>query len=249
MKKTAQPSQVAATLVWFFYAVIVVSLAVTLSWALYSQSNYGYRFWYQQLDIAQHIQIYGPQNRFKSGFEQLPPEQHWKAFEQIRDAVHNRGTGLADIEYQPPGKNTRPLLHNAEVQHLQDVADFIDAGRVLFWVLLLLWLPLAWLCVWLKPPPMRWRLGITVFTVGAVLAWLLIAGPTQVFYQFHLWIFPADHQWFFYWQDSLMSTLMKAPVLFGGIAAVIALGALLLTPAIYWLGLWGVRRFAPGLRL
>ena len=66
MKKTAQPSQVAATLVWFFYAVIVVSLAVTLSWALYSQSNYGYRFWYQQLDIAQHIQIYGPQNRFKS---------------------------------------------------------------------------------------------------------------------------------------------------------------------------------------
>jgi hypothetical protein len=74
---------------------------------------------------------------------------------------------------------------------------------------------------------------------------LLIAGPTQVFYQFHLWIFPADHQWFFYWQDSLMSTLMKAPVLFGGIAAVIALGALLLTPVLYWLGLWGVRRLAP----
>ena len=157
MKKTAQPSQVAATLVWFFYAVIVVSLAVTLSWALYSQSNYGYRFWYQQLDIAQHIQIYGPQNRFKSGFEQLPPEQHWKAFEQIRDAVHNGGAGLTDIQYQPPGKIARPLLHRAEVQHLQDVADFIDVGRVVFWVLLALWLPLAWLCVWLKPPPMRWR--------------------------------------------------------------------------------------------
>jgi len=151
--------------------------------------------------------------------------------------VHNSGTGLADIEYQPPGKNARPLLHNAEVQHLQDVADFIDAGRVLFWVLLLLWLPLAWLCVWLKPPPMRWRLGITVFTVGAVLAWLLIAGPTQVFYQLHVWLFPAENEWFFYWQDSLMSTLMKAPVLFGGIAAAIALGALLLTPVLYGLGL------------
>lgn len=249
MKKTVQPSQATATFVWFFYAAIVVLLAVTLCWALYSQSSYGYRFWYQQLDIAEHIQIYGPQNRFKSGFEQLPAEQHWKAFEQIRDAVHNGGAGLTDIQYQPPGKIARPLLHKAEVQHLQDVADFIDVGRVVFWVLLALWLPLAWLCVWLKPPPMRWRLGITVFTVGAVLAWLLIAGPTQVFYQFHLWIFPADHQWFFYWQDSLMSTLMKAPVLFGGIAAVIALGALLLTPAIYWLGLWGVRRFAPGLRL
>jgi len=241
MKKKAQPSLMAATLVWFLYAVIAVLLALTLSWALYSQVNYGYRFWYQHLDIAQHIELYGPQNRFKSDFEQLLPEQHWKAFEQIRDAVHNGGAGLADIGYQPAGKIARPLLHQAELQHLQDVANFIDVGRVLFWVLLGLWLPFAWLSIRLKAPSMLWRLGITVFTLGPVVAWLAIVGPTQVFYQFHLWIFPADHQWFFYWQDSLMSTLMKAPVLFGGIAAVIALGILLLTPLLYWLGLGGVR--------
>jgi hypothetical protein len=30
---------------------------------------------------------------------------------------------------------------------------------------------------------------------------------------------------------------MKAPVLFGGIAAAIAIGALLLIPVLYWLGL------------
>ncbi|MCG8392710.1 MAG: DUF1461 domain-containing protein [Pseudomonadales bacterium] len=238
MKITANNKPAAATLVWFFYAVTAILLAVLISWGLYSQFNYGYPFWYKQLDIAQHIDEYGPQNRYKSGFEQLPADQHWRAFEQIRDAVHQHGEGLEQITYTPPGKPTRPLLHRAEVIHLQDVANLIDAGRWLLLVLAVLWLPLAWLCIRLGLPPMKWRLAITVITMGAVLAWLLIAGPTQVFYQFHHWLFPADHPWFFYWQDSLMSTLMKAPVLFGGIAAVIALGALLLTPAIYRLGLW-----------
>jgi len=44
----------------------------------------------------------------------------------------------------------------------------------------------------------------------------------------HVLIFPADHQWFFYYQDSLMSTLMKAPDLFAGIAVQIVLLALAL---------------------
>ncbi len=237
MTKSAISRHNSATLVWFGYAVISVLLAILSSWALYSQANYGYRFWYHQLEIGEHIQQYGPQNRFKNGFELLPAEQHWQAFEQIRDAVHGHGEGLGAIRYQPPGQSSRPLLHQAEIVHLQDVANLIDTGRTLFWVLILLWLPLAWLVCRLGRPPMRQRLLAAVIASCAVLAWLGIAGPTDVFYQFHHWVFPADHQWFFYWQDSLMSTLMKAPVLFGGIAAVITLGALLLLPAYYWLGL------------
>ncbi|MCK0152440.1 DUF1461 domain-containing protein [Alcanivorax sp. S6407] len=242
MTKKALKSPNAATLVWFAYAVITVLLAVLSSWALYSKADYGYPFWYDQLDIREHIQQYGPQNRFKSGLELLPAEQHWRAFEQIRDAVHDHGEGLATILYQPPGQSPRTLLHAAEVQHLQDVANLIDQGRWLFLVLLVLWLPAALALRRLGQPSMRRRLVAAVITLGAVLAWLGIAGPTEVFYQFHLWLFPADHQWFFYWQDSLMSTLMKAPVLFGGIAAVIALGALLLLPAFYWLGLIAAAR-------
>mgnify|MGYP000005807103 CR=1 FL=1 len=237
MKKAVQKRPIGATLVWFFYAVTAVLLSVLISWALYSQANYGYGFWYQQLDINAHIQEYGPQNRFRYGFEQLPSEQHLWAFEQIRDAVHQHGEGLAEIRYTLPGRTPVPLLHEAEVRHLQDVADLIDAGRWLMLGLAVLWLPLCLLCIRLGIPPMRRRIGITVFALGAMIAWLAIAGPTQIFYQFHLWLFPAENQWFFYWQDSLMSTLMKAPVLFGGIAAVIALGALLLTPVLYWLGL------------
>lgn len=238
MTNTAIKRQRPATLVWFAYAVISVLLAVLTSWALYSKADYGYPFWYQQLAIGDHIQQYGPQNRFKSGLELLPPEQHWQAFEQIRDAVHDHGQGLDTILYQPPGSSPRKLLHAAEVQHLQDVADLINRGRVLFWVLLALWLPAAYATCRLGRPSVRHRLLVSVIATGAVLAWLGIAGPTEVFYQFHLWLFPADHQWFFYWQDSLMSTLMKAPMLFGGIAVVIAAGALALLPAFYFLGLY-----------
>ena len=237
MTKPAIRRQNAATLVWFGYAVISVLLAVLSSWALYSTADYGYPFWYEQLEIGEHIQQYGPQNRFKSGLDLLPPEQHWQAFEQIRDAVHDHGNGLATIVYQPPGWSARTLLHAAEVQHLQDVANLIDHGRVLFWILLILWLPMAMLARRLGLPSMLRRIAAAVIALGAVLAWLGIVGPTQVFYQFHLWLFPADHQWFFYWQDSLMSTLMKAPVLFGGIAVAITLGALLLLPVYYGLGL------------
>ena len=239
MGNTAGHSLKAATLVWFFYAVTTVLLAILTSWALYSQVNYGYAFWYKQLDIQQHIDHYGPQNRFKQGFEQLPPEQHIEAFEQIRNAVHEHGEGLSNLQYSLPSGQKVLLLHRAEVVHLEDVANLIDAGRLLFVVLVLLWLPLAWCCLSLGLPGWRERLLITVIGVVGVLAWLAVAGPTEVFYQFHVWLFPADHQWFFYWQDSLMSTLMKAPALFGGIALAIALGALLLLPAFCFAG-WGL---------
>ena len=51
----------------------------------------------------------------------------------------------------------------------------------------------------------------------------LIFGAKAIFYQMHVLIFPPDHQWFFYYQDSLMSTMMKAPDLFAGIALQILL--------------------------
>ena len=46
------------------------------------------------------------------------------------------------------------------------------------------------------------------------------------FYALHEWIFPDNHQWFFYYQESLMTVLMKAPDLFGAISVLIALLAI-----------------------
>ena len=65
-----------------------------------------------------------------------------------------------------------------------------------------------------------------------VVAVLCLWGFTSVFYYLHTVIFPADHQWFFYYQDSLMATIMKAPDIFSAIAAQLLAVALLLTVSI-----------------
>ena len=83
-----------------------------------------------------------------------------------------------------------------------------------------------------SPPLGRYLAGLA--SAAAVLAIGVIAvGPTRVFYTAHTLIFPAGHQWFFYYEESLMTMLMKAPDLFAAIAA----EWLLLTALCYWLGI------------
>lgn len=226
-----------AQLAWFSYALTATLLAISLVWGVYSKGDYGYSFWYEKLDIAEHIQTYGPHNRYRDGFERLQREDYEQLFAQITRAVHNRGAGLSTITYQPPGMPATTLLHHDEVVHLQDVADLIYLGSIAFWVLLLCWLPLAWTVYRLGAPQIKWRLTSAALPLVAILLWLLIAGPKAVFYQLHIWLFPPENPWFFYWEESLMATVMKAPYLFGGIAAVIAFGAVVMTPAIYYVGL------------
>jgi uncharacterized membrane protein len=71
---------------------------------------------------------------------------------------------------------------------------------------------------------------------------LLTVGFREVFYAFHEAIFPPDHQWFFYYQDSLMSTMMKAPFLFGYIAAALVALALVYLWALFLLAVWATGR-------
>jgi hypothetical protein len=75
--------------------------------------------------------------------------------------------------------------------------------------------------------------AVGLFSIFALLLILMTAafmiwGAKAIFYQMHILVFPDDHQWFFYYQDSLMSTLMKAPDLFAGIAIQIVLVGLVL---------------------
>ena len=228
---------------WFGYGLASLVLALGLTWGLYAQADYGYPFWYQQLEIGAHIDHYGPLNRYhRRDFERLDAHQHQALFHDIRVAVHDGGRGLEALAYQDRDGRRIPLLRHAEVLHLRDVAHLIDRGRVAFWLALVLWLPLAWLSAGAPRPGWRGRALVAVSPLLAMLGWLLVSGPTKVFYQFHIWLFPADHEWFFYWQDSLMSTLMKAPALFGGIAVVLVGGTLVLTPMLYGGGLWLARR-------
>jgi len=47
-------------------------------------------------------------------------------------------------------------------------------------------------------------------------------GEGGLFAWLHEQVFPPGHQWFFYYQESLMTTLMKAPHLFGPVALALA---------------------------
>jgi len=58
-------------------------------------------------------------------------------------------------------------------------------------------------------------------------------GFTDVFYYLHTLVFPDNHQWFFYYQESLMSSLMKAPDLFAGIAISLSVTAAIIYRIIY----------------
>lgn len=223
-------------LIWLGYSLCCVWLALALAWWLYARIDYSYPLWYDVLNIDRHIAEYAPHNARKPGFAQLPPEQHYEAFAQISRAVHDNGRGLAGIQYQAPDGRGIALLDHDERVHLEDVARLLRWGGYASLVALLGWLPLALALARAGLPGWRARLGGAVLVAAPVVLWLLISGPKAVFYQLHIWMFPPENPWFFYWEESLMSTLMKAPYLFGGIAVVLAVATVLVTPLCYIAG-------------
>jgi hypothetical protein len=67
--------------------------------------------------------------------------------------------------------------------------------------------------------PSTKKLLISVLSLVAVsVVLILLMGAKKFFYWLHTAVFPDNHQWFFYYEESLMSTLMKAPDLFAPIS-------------------------------
>ncbi|MDF1780398.1 MAG: DUF1461 domain-containing protein [Alcanivoracaceae bacterium] len=226
---------------WVVYVLAALWLAISLSCWVYARFDYGYGFWYDTLEIGTHIKKYAPKHPNKRYFSKLSKAQHTQAFHEIRVSVHNSGQGLAQIQYAAQGRPSERLLDQAEVQHLEDVARLISACWWVFWGALVIWGVLAWRLARRELPPWRWRSAVVAAVIGIIGGFLIVVGPKKLFYIFHVWIFPAEHQWFFYWEQSLMSTLMKAPDLFGGIAAVLVGVGVPLAVLIYLFGLYVMR--------
>lgn len=213
----------------FLLLLLAGVLALYLSWLVNAQLGYGYTWLYHLYQTDKHIEKYAPQNRFRDDFEYTSITQHKAIFQSIVDSVHNDGKGLEQIRYQVHGKE-QALLHQAEIIHLQDVAALINNIHKFAAVCLVLFLGLS-------ISHRRWpggginasnkgMLSVALILLGVIITVFWAYGAKQIFYQMHIWIFPKDHQWFFYYQDSLMSTLMKAPDLFAGIAIQITLLAI-----------------------
>jgi len=230
------------------FSLLLLAFIISLygSWMVNAQLGYGYSWLYEFYDTEQHISRYAPQNKYRSGFEETTVAVHKEVFQKIVESVHADGAGLGSIYYEYKDQSV-PLLHEAERIHLQDVANLINSIHYI-----------AWLCMGIfiiafiiearhqnKSKDRASTLGIlAVFSVLLILiaGVFLMFGAKAIFYHLHEIIFPADHQWFFYYQDSLMSTLMKAPDLFAGIAVQIALLAVI----IYGFILMGMRKILKG---
>lgn len=233
-KSNSLLQSVTQSLMWFLFFSAGLLVSCWLAWHILAQVNFAFPLGYKALDIEQHIQHFGPQNRYKQGFENTTEEEHYRLFGEIVKSIQNGGHGLAEITYSIPGKSNTPLLRNPEVVHLTDVGKLIDFFYASSWIGIFI------LCVCIgyfyhkqqtMPSAKSVALGVGGFVIVCV-AVVLGVGPKAVFYWLHIQIFPADHEWFFYYQDSLMTTLMKAPDIFGLIAVQIAALALAFYSAI-----------------
>lgn len=240
MAKVSIQSRFNRYLLWPTLLTAHFLVASLFAWHLLAQVNFAYPLGYELLDINEHIQTYGPQNRFKDHFASTSPAEHKQIFAQITEAIQNGGQGLAGIDYTLPDGGREPLMRDPEVVHLQDVAylvqDLYRAGGVAA-VLLVLTLAYAYRQRLRLPPARKLMLGFAG-ALALITLTVLIIGPIKVFYWLHDYVFPEDHPWFFYYQDSLMTTLMKAPDLFGFIAILLVV----LIGIVWGLSLWGMAR-------
>jgi hypothetical protein len=216
-------------------------LAVALlAWHLLAQVSFAYPMGYRLLSLDKHIQEFAATNRYKKHFERVNNEEHWNLFSQIATAVQHHGNGLATISYKLPDGSSTPLMHAAEVTHLQDVANLIDVFYTVGIVGAFTWLTLLYLAYRQKMPFPSIKKILQGFCSGVLLLAILLLGfgAKNVFYWLHTQIFPEGHQWFFYYDESLMTTLMKAPDIFAFIGALLAL-----LLVIFWLSsVWAMNK-------
>ncbi|MFT6834002.1 MAG: putative membrane protein [Francisellaceae bacterium] len=220
--------------------------ALFLTWLALTPLDFGYKFWYQVLGTDQVINKYAPRNHHnKQNFIQTNKIEHERLFSEIIVKIHHGGNGLAGITYYDPnGKRLDLLFTKPEVQHLQDIADIIN---IMFKFSLASLILFILLCGWLirrkKVPKLRkiaLYLGCVILI--ATIA-VFIIGPEKVFYQLHTWIFPVGHQWFFFFEDSLMVTLMHGTLLFGMISILWFLFSLLVY-LVFVIGMYKLQRIS-----
>ncbi len=211
------------------YSLLTLLLAISIAWVVLAKQNFLFGLWHDHGGIAEGINTYGPENRYKTGFGETSRAERLRLFAAINTAVHRGGAGLEQITYQSPAlAEPQRLLREPEVVHLQDVANLIDKLVILAMMALVLWLGVCayqMLVCQSIPKASQQLIGLGIWLLP-VFVGLAIIGPVSVFNTLHEWVFPDGHQWFFYYQDSLMSTLMLAPRLFGWIAAAIGILAL-----------------------
>ena len=222
---------------WGFFLILTFLVTLPATWWVLSKADFFYSSLYDHIGIAEHIAKYAPKNlRGRLDFEKTSKAERVELFHGIVEAINHHGKGLKKLFYKDANQQLQPLLTLAEVIHLQDVANLLDKLKPLVVGFLLAWLVTIWL-LWQRkiPMPPASELIISALLVIVLFSAVLLIGPEKVFNQLHMWVFPDNHQWFFYYEESLMSTMMKAPDLFGYIAGIWVSMSLLASAALVWI--------------
>ena len=217
-------------------AITIYAFCIVLSWHLLSSFNFFFSKLYEIHKIDQQIEKYAPQNRNRSGFEFTTKEEQTRIFREIVKEINYYGSGLESISYHDKdGKKIDAFLTSAEVEHLVDVSMLIQGmnrlGLALAGILLILlfftWTYKVRHARYFWKPPNIWLLFFNmVFLIFALACCVFTIGPRLVFHKLHEWIFFNKGQWFFYFQDSLMTTLLPESI-FGSISILMAIFALM----------------------
>ena len=220
---------------WLVLCLLLLLQATYVSWLLLAPSDFLYARWYQVMQIDRAILQYAPLNDYKQDFGKTDRAEHIRLFHEITRAIDGdqaqRQTRLNTLSYQDPqGKVIDTLMREPEVQHLMDVGKLVDdfkrTSLLSFGVSAAL---LLFLYRQRSVFPGLKKLGLSFASlISAITLLIFVLGPVKVFYQLHIWLFPPQHQWFFYYQESLMTTFMQAPMLFGYIASALAALAMLI---------------------
>lgn len=223
-KRRVQGKRFKLQMQWSLFAFLSFLSALFIAWHTLAKVDFFYPLWYEMIGIERTIAEYGPQNRYKRHFESTSEAERIGLFSDIVTAIHAGGRGLDALAYHDAdGRVIDRLLTGPEIVHLQDVARLIEYLQTIGWVALAGWGMLLGLAIkrgWRVPSVKGSLLRLLAILVSMGL--LIVAiGPVRVFYLLHDWVFPSGHQWFFYYQESLMTTMMKAPDLFGYIAVVL----------------------------
>ena len=226
---------------WLCLTLLALMLSFGVSWLILTPLDFAYEWLYGLIDIDQHIAKFGPKNTVRQGFELTSEAERFRLFSAIVSAIHQQGQGLDTLVYHnQQGTVLAKFLTHDEVVHLQDVAILIDRMKVLMIASVILFIGLlVWIYRRFKRIPTFRSMLLTVFIFLAfAIALVLVIGPYEVFYTLHVWVFPEEHKWFFYYEESLMSTMMKAPDLF----AYISILLLVLAVPVFVLLMWLIRK-------
>ena len=211
-------------------SVVLFCTCLMLSWYVWSSNNFLFSQLYEYNELEVQIDKYAPQNRYRHNFETTSKDERVRIFGQLVKAINNNGMGLEAIAYKANnGEIIDKFLTEPEINHLEDVSDFRKRIKIyasILTVFLVITVSICWVTK-VRKAKSAWR----PFSVGksfvSILALLLICysavfaiGPQKVFYVLHEYFFADKAQWFFYFQESLMTTMLPEP-LFGSIASLL----------------------------